>query len=259
MENLFSIKNKVAVVTGGTGGIGFMIATGFVKAGAKVYLVSRKEENVQKAQQALSEFGDCIGIAANLSTEDGCADLAKQIAEKEEKVHILVNNAGATWGAPFEEYPDKAFDRILNLNVKGLFHMTRQLLPQLQNAATAEDPARIINISSVASMLTGSMQAYAYGPSKAAVNQLTRILAGEFAGKHINVNAIAPGIFPSKMTDYMLVNDEAEKAVGSTIPMGRVGAPSDMQGLSIFLASPASAYITGAVIPLDGGSLVKPD
>ena len=257
MDNLFSIEGKVALVTGGTNGIGLMIATGFVKAGAKVYVASRKAEACEATAKALSEFGTCIGIPADLSTEEGCVALADTIKEKEGKLNILVNNAGATWGAPIDQYPDKAWDRILNLNVKGVFHLTKQLLPILKEAGSGEDPARVINISSVAGQLTGSMQAYAYGPSKAAVNQLTRTLANELAAHSITVNAIAPGFFPSKMTDYILVDDEAEKNLGATMPLKRIGKPEDMQGLSIFLCSQAGSYITGTIIPLDGGSLVK--
>lgn len=258
MEDLFSVKDKVCVVTGGTSGIGAMIAEAYVKSGAKVYVASRKADACEETAKRLSEFGTCIGIPANLSSEQGCADLSNAIKENESKVHVLVNNAGATWGAPFEDYPAKAWDRILDLNVKSIFFMIQQLKPLLDTAATKDDPAHIINTSSMASELTGSMRAYAYGPSKAAVNQLTRILAGEFAADNICVNAIAPGIFPSKMTDYMLVSDEAEAAIGKTIPLGRIGRVSDMQGLALFLASKASAFITGAIIPIDGGASVKP-
>lgn len=257
MEDLFSIEGKVALVTGGTNGIGLMIATGFVKAGAKVYVASRKEAACAAAQEELSQYGECIAIPADLSTEEGCNALAEKIKEKEGELNILVNNAGATWGAPLEQYPDKAWDRILDLNVKGIFHLTKLLLPLLEEGGNNEDPARVINISSVASILSGSMQAYAYGPSKAAVNQLTRILANELGRKHVTVNAIAPGFFPSKMTDYILVDEEAEKNLGATVPLNRIGRPSDVQGLTLFLTSKAGAFVTGAIIPLDGGALVQ--
>lgn len=257
MEKLFSLEGKVALVTGGTSGIGLMIASGFVRSGAKVYIASRKEAACKEAQTMLAEHGECIAIPADLSTEAGCVGLISEISSQETKIDILVNNAGATWGAPFEEYPDKAWDKLMGLNVKAIFNLTQKAFPLLKAAASDEHHAKVINISSVASQSTASMSAYAYGPSKAAVNQLTKILASEFARDRICVNAIAPGLFPSKMTDFFMATDEAQKVAGKQIPMGRVGSATDMAGLSIFLASPASDYITGAVIPIDGGELVK--
>lgn len=257
MFELFSIKGKVALVTGGTSGIGFMIAKGLVKAGAKVYVCSRKAEACAETAQALSEFGQCEGIAADLSTEAGALALVEQLKARESKIHVLVNNAGATWGAPIESFPEDAWDRVMNLNVKGPFMLTRALLPLLEAAGTAEDPARVINITSVAGTLTGSMQAYPYGPSKAALNHLTRILANELAPRHIAVNAIAPGVFPSKMTRHIMKHDDVAKQQAALVPLGRLGEPQDMEGLAVFLASPAAAYITGNVISLDGGTAVK--
>ncbi len=262
MVNLFSLKGKVALVTGGTSGIGLMIASGFVEAGAKVYVASRKAEACETVANDLSSRfsengGVCIGIPADLGSEGGARALSDEIKARESQLDILVNNAGTTWGAPMAEYPDKAWKRIMSLNVQAMFEMSRDLLPLLEKAASGERHAKIINVSSVAGMSVGSMSAYAYGPSKAAVNQLTRMLAAEFAKKRICVNAIAPGLFPSKMTDFMMPNEQAQESIGKAIPLGRVGSVEDMQGLSLFLASRAGDYVTGAIIPIDGGELLR--
>ncbi|AUM12999.1 SDR family oxidoreductase [Ketobacter alkanivorans] len=257
MSSLFSIANKIALVTGGTSGIGYMIAEGLVKHGAKVYVASRKAEACAKTAEALSKLGTCIGIPADLSTEKGCVDLVNEIQQREGKLSILVNNAGVTWGAPLEEYPGSAWDKIQNLNVKSAFVMTQKSLPLLEAAASAADPARVINITSVAGQLTGSMQAYAYGPSKAALNHLTKILANELAARHITVNAIAPGVFPSRMTKFVLQDEATANAQRQAVPLGRLGEPQDMEGLAVFLTSMAGAYVTGNVIALDGGTAVK--
>ncbi|MCG8312223.1 MAG: SDR family oxidoreductase [Pseudomonadales bacterium] len=258
MSDLFSLAGKTALVTGGTSGIGLMIATGLVKHGAKVYVASRKQQVCEETAQALSALGECVGIPADLSTEDGCAKLVSALQEREDKIHILVNNAGVTWGAPLEEYPDEAWDKIFNLNLKAAFTMTKKLLPLLEAAGTAEDPARVINTTSVAGQIFASMQAYAYGPTKAALNHLTKILANELAARQINVNAIAPGVFPSRMTSFIMKHDEVAKQQAAAVPQGRLGKPEDMEGLAVFLSAPASAYITGNVICLDGGTSVKP-
>lgn len=258
MNSIFSLAGKIALVTGGTSGIGYMIAMGLVKHGVKVYVASRKSDACDKTAAELSEFGECHGIAADLSTEAGCKKLIQAISEKEDKVHILVNNAGVTWGASLENYPDEAWDKIQNLNVKAAFTMTKNMLPLLTAAGTDDDPARVINVTSVAGHLTASMQAYAYGPSKAALNHLTKILAAELAAKRINVNAIAPGVFPSKMTKFILNDDSLADQQARSVPLGRVGEPRDMEGLAVFLSSPAASYITGNVIFLDGGTSVKP-
>lgn len=257
MDELFSLKGKTALVTGGTSGIGLMIATGFVKAGAKVYVASRKAEACEKVAKSLSEFGVCIGIPADLSSEGGTRGLADEISRRESSLHILVNNAGTTWGAPFKDYPDKAWQRIMSLNVQAMFNLTRDLLPLLEAGASKTRHAKVINVSSVAGMSTVSLAAYAYGPSKAAVNQLTRMLASEFARKKICVNAIAPGLFPSKMTNFIMPDEKAQESLGVNIPLGRVGSEKDMQGLSLFLASAAGDYVTGAIIPIDGGELLR--
>ncbi|MDY6942962.1 MAG: glucose 1-dehydrogenase [Pseudomonadota bacterium] len=258
MNDLFNIRGKTALITGGSRGIGLMIAQGMVEAGAKVYIVSRKADAVAHAANKLAESGECIGLSADLSREAGIQALANSFREREEKLHILINNAGTTWGAPLAEYPDKAWDKVLGLNVKAPFTLTRELLPQLKAAGTLEDPARVINTGSIAGMRTDIMQAYAYSASKAALHHVTHLLANELAPKHITVNAIAPGPFHTKMTSFMLDNPSMEKAMAKQIPLGRIGTPEDVAGMAIFLSSRAGAFVTGTVIPLDGGLSNKP-
>ena len=251
MTNLFDISGKVALVTGGSRGIGLMIARGFVEAGAKTYISSRKADVCDVVAAELSKSGECISIPADLGTEAGCHFLADEIAKREPKLHILVNNAGATWGAPIADYPDDAFDKVMNLNVKGIFHLTRFLLPRLESAASATDPARVINIGSIDGLQAPAMETYAYSSSKAAVHQLTRHLAHSLAPRKIIVNAIAPGPFESKMMAETL--QRFGEGIRASNPLGRIGEPSDMAGTAIFLSAKASAYITGTVIPVDGG------
>ncbi len=251
MDDLFSIKGKVALVTGGSRGIGLMIARGFVEAGARTYISSRKADVCDAVAKELSQSGECVSIPADVGTEAGAKGLAQAIAEREPKLHILVNNAGATWGAPMAEYPDDAFDKVMNLNVKGIFHLTRFLVPQLAAAGTHEDPSRVINIGSVDGLQVPALETYAYSASKAAVHHMTRVLAHQLSRQHITVNAIAPGPFESKMMAETL--RRAGDAMARSNPMGRIGQPSDMAGTAIFLSSKAASYITGAVIPVDGG------
>ncbi len=256
MNNLFDIKGKVAVITGGSRGIGYMIAQGFVEAGAKVYIASRKAGDCDAAAAELCKLGECISIPADLSTEDGAKLLGDAIKAREEKLDILVNNAGATWGAEFEEFPVSGWDKILDINVKGPFFLTRELMPLLKIAASDEDPSRIINIGSVAAFGTGG-EAFSYGASKAAIHQMTRNWAAIFAKDRVTVNCIAPGPFPSKMMAFITDNDEARKAIEETVPLGRIGSPEDAAGLAICLSSRAGAYMTGNIIPLDGGGLIR--
>jgi NAD(P)-dependent dehydrogenase (short-subunit alcohol dehydrogenase family) len=250
MTDLFSIAGKTALVTGGSRGIGRMIATGYVEAGAKVYVSSRKAEACDELAAELSEVGECIALPADLSTEPGCRTLAAALAEREPRLDVLVNNAGNTWGAPFEEFDDAAWDRVLSLNVKGVFHTTKFLTPLLRAAATADDPARVINIGSIDGIHVPVLETYSYSASKAAVHQLTRHLAKRLAPS-ITVNAIAPGPFESKMMAATL--EAFGEQIAASAPLKRIGRPDDVAGAAIFLASRAGAYLTGAVIPVDGG------
>jgi NAD(P)-dependent dehydrogenase (short-subunit alcohol dehydrogenase family) len=257
VQDLFSVKGKVVVVTGGSRGIGAMIARGFVEGGAKVYVSARKEAEVAATAATLSEKGgQCIGIPADLSTEAGCKGLADAIAAREPKLDVLVNNAGANWGAPLAEFPDSGWDRVLNLNVKGVFHLTKMLVPLLEKAGTQSDPARVINIGSIDGLKVPFLETYSYSASKAAVHHMTRVLAVQLAPKHITVNAVAPGPFESKMMAVTL--DRFKDAIVAGCPLGRIGEPEDMAGVAIYLASRAGSYVTGVVIPVDGGITVRP-
>jgi NAD(P)-dependent dehydrogenase (short-subunit alcohol dehydrogenase family) len=250
VSDLFDISGKVAVVTGGSRGIGLMIARGFVEGGAKVYISSRKASVCEEVAAELSEIGECIAVPEDLSTEAGCERLATKIAESEDRLDILVNNAGATWGAPIAEHNDDAWDRVLSLNLKGLFHTTRFLLPLLQAAGNEETPARIINIGSIDGIHLSELEVWAYGPSKAAVHHLTRYMANRLAPT-ITANAIAPGLFESKMTAGVMETkgDEFLKAT----PLRRMGHPDDIAGTAIYLSSRAGRFVTGSVIAVDGG------
>lgn len=251
MDNLFSLSGKVAVVTGGSRGIGAMIARGFIDSGVKTYITSRKLEELQATASQLSEFGECIAIQSDLSTLDGVTAFADAIKEREPEIHILVNNAGASWGAPIDEYPESGWDKVMDLNVKSIFFLTQQLLPVLRAAGNQHDPARVINISSINALANPLMPVYAYAASKAAVVQMTRHLAADLAREHINVNGIAPGFFHSKMTAGLL--DQFEQQLLAKTPRGRMGEPEDMAGTAIYLASRASAWVVGHTIVLDGG------
>jgi len=251
VKDLFSLEGKVALVTGGSRGIGLMIARGFVEAGARVYISARKADACEAAAAELSKLGVCVALPADLSTEAEARRLASEISAREPVLHILVNNAGANWGAPLAEFPDSAWDKVLALNVKAIFHLTRALLPQLEKAASAADPARVINIGSVDGLHVPALETYAYSTSKAAVHHLTRVLAKKLASRKITVNAVAPGPFESKMMAQTL-RDFGGMIVESC-PLKRIGEPEDMAGVAIYLASRAGAYVTGAVIPVDGG------
>ena len=250
MSDLFSIAGKTAVITGGSRGIGLMIARGFVEAGAKVYVSSRKADVCEEVAAELSKVGECVALPANLATEDECRRLAGEVAAREERLDILVNNAGATWGAPWEDFDEAAWERVLSLNVKGVFHLSKFLTPLLKAAGTAEEPARVINVGSIDGLHVPAMDTFSYSASKAAVHHLTRHMARVLAPR-ITVNAIAPGPFESKMMAATL------EAFGDQIraqsPLKRIGRPDDMAGAAIFLSSRAGAYLTGAIIPVDGG------
>jgi NAD(P)-dependent dehydrogenase (short-subunit alcohol dehydrogenase family) len=247
---LFSVEGKVALVTGGSRGIGLMIARGYAAAGARVYVASRKREACEAAAAELSKLGTCLPLPADLATPAGCVALAEALAEREPRVHVLVNNAGANWGAPLESYPDEAFDKVLNLNVKAAFRLTVALLPRLRAAAAPGDPARVINIGSIDGIAVPLLETYAYSTSKAALHHLTRHLARRLAPE-VTVNAVAPGPFESKMMEATL--ERFGDAIRSSNPMKRIGEPEDMAGVAIYLASRAGAYVTGTILPVDGG------
>jgi NAD(P)-dependent dehydrogenase (short-subunit alcohol dehydrogenase family) len=251
MADLFDIAGKTALVTGGSRGIGLMIARGYVEAGARVYITSRKAETCDDVAAELSKVGTCVAIPADLSREDECTRLAAAVSERESGLHILVNNAGATWGAPLAEYPADAWDKVMTLNARSPFLLTRALVPLLEAAGTADDPARVINIGSIDGIQVPLLETYAYSTSKAAIHQLTRHLARQLGPRNITVNAVAPGPFESKMMAATL--REFGDTIARSSPLGRIGRPDDMAGIAIYLASRAGAYVTGAVIPVDGG------
>lgn len=253
MPGLFDVKNKTVLVTGGSRGIGFMIAEGFVAAGADVIISSRKADACAAAAQRLSALGRCAAIPADISTSDGADRLAEAVRSRFPALDVLVNNAGATWGAPLEAYPESAFDKLWAVNVKAIFRLTTALLPALRASASADDPARVINIGSIDGIRVPWMEVYAYSATKAAVHMLTRSLAHKLAPEHITVNAIAPGPFESKMMAFALDDPATRAAIERQVPLGRIGRPEDMAGTAIYLAARAGAYLTGAVIPVDGG------
>ena len=258
MKNLFSIEGKVALVTGGSRGIGEMIAAGFLANGAKVYISSRKAEVCDSTAQRLQdEFGGtCISVPADLSNLDGITALSNAISQQD-SLDILVNNAGASWGEPIDEYSEKGWDKVMDTNVKGVFFLTQKLLPLLRKSGTAEDPSRVINIGSIDGIKTGLFDAFSYGPSKAALHHLTRVLAASLVRENIIVNAIAPGPFPTWMLSTGVGGggdiDIDWSEVGNSNPRGRVGTPEDIAGLAIFLSSRAGAYTVGQTITCDGG------
>jgi NAD(P)-dependent dehydrogenase (short-subunit alcohol dehydrogenase family) len=251
MTDLFSIAGRIAVVTGGSRGIGLMIARGLVEGGARVYVSSRKAEVCQQVAEELSRAGDCRALPADLSTEEACRRLAAEVGEREDRVQVLVNNAGATWGAPLEEYPAAAWDKVLDLNLKAPFFLTRAMLALLEAGAAPGDPARVINVGSIDGLRVPPMPTYAYSASKAGLHHLTRVLARELGPRGITVNAIAPGPFESKMMAETLRRFGDQ--IAAAAPLGRIGRPDDMAGAALYLASRAGAYVTGAVLPVDGG------
>lgn len=251
INDLFSVAGKVAIVTGGSRGIGRMIAEGFVENGVRTYITARKADACAETAAELSKKGECIALPADLSTKEGREAFVAEITAREAKIDILVNNAGAAWGAPFEEYPDEGYDKVMDINVKAIFTLTRDLMPLLKQGASQQNPSRVINIGSIDGLRVSTMDNFAYGASKAAVHFLTKNLALRLGPKGVTVNAIAPGAFQSNMMNATL--EKFQDKIESENPLGRIGSPEDMAGLALYLASNASKYMTGQVITLDGG------
>jgi len=253
LDELFSVRGKVALVTGGTRGIGFMIARGFVENGVRTYICSRKKDACAEAERELAKLGECVAIPADLGTLDGAAVVVRELEKREQGLHILVNNAGANWGAELDQFPEAGWDKVMDLNLKSIFFLTRDLLPPMRKAATQADPARVINIGSIDGLHVPILETYPYSAAKAGLHHLTRVLARKLAPQNINVNAIAPGPFESQMMKATL--DRFGEMIKKQNPRGRIGEPEDMAGTAIYLASRASAYVTGSVLPVDGGSV----
>lgn len=250
MSSLFDLTGRVAVVTGGSRGIGRMIAEAYVKAGVRTYITARKSDVVEDTAKQLRQFGDCTAIAGDLSDIQGIDALVAALSEQETQVDILVNNAGAAWGAPFDEFPEAGWDKVMDLNVKSLFFLTQKMAPLLRASASAERPAKVINIASIDGIYVTDNETYSYVASKSAVIHLTRRLAKRLTPEHIYVNAIAPGAFQSDMNIW--ARDNPEK-VAQMVPAGRIGTPDDMGGTAIYMASKAGDYLVGTTVTIDGG------
>ncbi|PIA14078.1 oxidoreductase [Coemansia reversa NRRL 1564] len=257
-QALFSVKDKVVVVTGGGSGIGLMVTTGFVKNGAKVYITSRKAKVLEKVAEELTQMGPgkCIPVACDLQSLEQVEQLSKSLAEQEPQgIDVLINNSGANWGEnTLEAFPDKAWTKVMTLNTQRVFTLTQKLLPLLKKRATLESPANVINVGSIDGIRVTNLITPAYSASKAAVHHLTKVLAAHLGPHNITVNAIAPGPFESHMMAKTL--SESYNSIVSSIPLGRIGKPGDMAGVCIFLASSAGSYVNGTVIPVDGGTVV---
>lgn len=256
VEELFSLEGRVALVTGGSRGIGEMIAGSFVKAGASVYIAARHPTPCQATAERLRPLGRCTALTADISTLRGVQSLRDDIASREDHLDILVNNAGGAWGEPLETFSERGWERDMNLNVKSAFFLTQALLPLLQKQATRDAPSQVINIGSISGFPgnTNVYNGFAYSVSKAAVHQMTSVLAKELAGRHIHVNAIAPGFFPSKLSAGLFNDEASEKALLDTVLTNKMGAPDDIGALAIAIAT--NRYMLGNVIPIDGGALI---
>lgn len=260
VPTLFSVKGKTALVTGGSSGLGLIMAEALLRGGASVLIASRKQARCDEAKAGLSAFGDCHALAADMTQAEDRQALCTYIEQNfgSRGLSILVNNAGANWGAKIADYPDDAFAKVMNTNVNAVFSLTRDLLPALKRAATARDPARVVNIGSMDGLHVPIVQrvpTFAYSASKAALHHLTRALAVDLGPQHITVNAIAPGFFQSRMTDYVLKEFGADIAADS--PLGRAGEAEEIAGALIYLVSRAGAYTNGIVLPVDGGTHIS--
>ncbi|ORY06562.1 short chain dehydrogenase/reductase family [Basidiobolus meristosporus CBS 931.73] len=256
IQTLFGVKDKIVLVTGGGRGIGLMIAKAYVANGAKVYISSRSKEVCDKVASQLNKEGpgQCISVPADLQHLEQVKNLAQEIERREGKLHILVNNAGANWGAPLSSYPDEAFEKVMNLNLKRVFSLTQALIPLLEKTASQDDPARIINIGSVDGIRVPALETFAYSASKAALHHMTKVLAHHLGPQFITVNAIAPGPFESKMMNATL--EKFRDSIEGSNPLKRIGRPSDIGGTCIYLSSRAGSYTNGAIITNDGGAVI---
>ncbi|MFZ4532039.1 MAG: SDR family oxidoreductase [Alsobacter sp.] len=261
LDDLYSAAGKTALVTGGATGIGRMCAEALVRAGARVLICSRKADAcaaVAAELNGLGAAGSCEGFGGDLGTEAGVAAVVAAVRERVNgRLHILVNNAGKTWGEPLEQFPWKAWDSVMAVNVAGPFTLTRDLLPELTAAASPDDPARVINLGSVMGLAPLGAGPYSYSASKAAVHHITKILAGELADRHITVNAFAPGPFPSRMMAFATQAEEARRRTAATVPLGRIGRADDIAGALLFLCGRGGSFVTGAILPIDGGISVQ--
>lgn len=251
MSELFDLSGRTVLLTGGANGLGRMMAEALLGAGAEVYITSRRD--AETAAGDLKTLGTCHGINADLSSPEGAVALAEAIRERTDSLNVLINNAGATFGAPLESFPDKAWDKVMAINLQSPFTLVRELVGHLEKAGTPTDPARILNVGSIAGSGAQRLSAYSYTASKAAIHHLTRELAADLARRNIAANVIVPGWFPTDMTAHVRADDSMSKAVTRKIPLGRYGEPDDIGGVTVFLASRAAAYITGAEIPVEGG------
>ena len=255
LSALFSVTGKHVLITGGTGGLGSMLAATYLAAGARVWITGRKPEALARTVAELAALGEVHGLEGDLATPEGTRAIIEAFQAQTDRLHVLVNNAGQTWGAPLDRFPERGWDSVMDVNVRAPFFLVQGLLPALQAAASEADPARVINIGSIYAVTTEVSLAYSYTASKAAIHQLTRVLARELAPRRILVNAIAPGLFHTKMTDFAMKHEEVRTRMLQAVPLGRSGTVEDIGGLALFLSSRAGAYVNGSIIPLDGGIL----
>jgi 2-deoxy-D-gluconate 3-dehydrogenase len=250
MTDMFDLTGKVAVVTGGSRGIGKMIAAEFVRRGVRTYITARKAEPCLQTAKELSEYGECIALPHDLSTVEGIDAFVGEVSEREDHVDILINNAGAAWGAPFDEFPESGWDKVMNINLKSVFFLTQKLAPLLRASASADQPAKVINIASIDGIHNARIETYSYAASKAGLIHLTRRVAKRLVEENIHVNAIAPGAFASDMNVWTRDNPDE---VAKRIPARRVGTPDDIAGTAVYMCSRAGDYLVGITIPVDGG------